>query len=158
MFAFITISVAALTSLAQAVTVPNPDTPLFYLVSTGSTSANNDLLPLRMNPSGPGTASLTGSGIPARFYFAQGKLTIYDPDNNTFPYRPLINTLPGADGCQTFGALTFVQGTSTNKCASYNTFLIQSNAEDSQLGSELVFDSVGGFYACGGGQEVRDDP
>jgi len=107
-----------------------------------------------MNASGGGSASLVCSGVLARFYFSQGTLAIYDPNGNNLPYRPLINTLPGPNGCQTFGALTFVQGSSTNKCGSFNTFQIQSNSQDSQLGSELVFNFVGGFYACNGGQEV----
>ena len=36
----------------------------------------------------------------------------------------------------------------------YNTFSIQSDTENSQLGAQLSFNSVGGFYACGSGQDV----
>lgn len=103
---------------------------------------------------GGGSASLLGSGTPALFYFYQGQLTVYDPNGNSFPYRPLINTVQGASGCGNFGALQFVQGTSTNKCASYSSFQLQSNQQDSQLGAELVFNYVGGFYACNSGVEV----
>lgn len=103
---------------------------------------------------GGGSASLIGSGTPALFYFYQGQLTVYDPNGNSFPYRPLINTVPAASGCSNFGALQFVQGTSTNKCASYSSFQLQSNQQDSQLGAELVFNFTGGFYACNGGAEV----
>jgi hypothetical protein len=61
---------------------------------------------------------------------------------------------PHANGCQRFGARAFVRGTSTNKYASYSSFQIQSNGQNSQLGAELVFNYVGGFYACSSGQEV----
>jgi len=144
---------SALPALVWSATVPNADTPLFYLVSTSASSPN--LLPLRMpGGGGGGSASLLGSGTPALFYFWQGQLTVYDPNGNTFPYRPLINTVQVATGCTNFGALDFVEGTSTNKCASYSSFQLQSNQQDSQLGAELVFNYVGGFYACNSGSEV----
>lgn len=100
---------------------------------------------------GGGLASLLGGGPPALFYFYQGALTVSD---GTQTYRPLINTVQDANGCQNFGALAFVQGTSTNKCASYSSFQIQSDGQNGQLGAELVFNYVGGFYACSSGQEV----
>uniref|UniRef100_A0A8H7XP81 Uncharacterized protein n=1 Tax=Psilocybe cubensis TaxID=181762 RepID=A0A8H7XP81_PSICU len=103
---------------------------------------------------GGGPASLLGSGTPARFYFYQGELAVHDPDDSSFPYRLLINTIPAAGGCTNFGALHFVQGTSTNKCASYESFQLQSNQQDSQLGAELVFNFTGGFYVCNSGAEV----
>ncbi|CAA7266674.1 unnamed protein product [Cyclocybe aegerita] len=144
---------SAIPALIWGATVPNADTPLFYLVSSSKSPAN--LLPVRMSSGGGGgLATLKGSGVPAQLYFYQGTLTVYDPNNNTFPYRPLVNSIQDASGCQSFGALVFVQGTSTNKCARYSSFQIQSNAENSQLGAELVFNYVGGFYACGSGQEI----
>lgn len=50
--------------------------------------------------------------------------------------------------------LRFLEGWSTNKCAMYSTFLIWSNQESSQLGAKLSFNSLGGLYACGAGQDV----
>ena len=115
------------------------------------------LQPVRMSSAGSGYASLTGTGVPAQFYFYQGRLTIYDPNNNTLPYLPLINSFQNnVASCDTFGALVFVQGGSTNKCAKYSSFQIQSNGQNSQLGAELVFNYVGGFYSCSSGQEVRE--
>ena len=39
----------------------------------------------------------------------------------------------------------------------FNTFGIQSDTENSQLGAQLTFNYVGGFYACGSGQDVGVD-
>ncbi|KDR71544.1 hypothetical protein GALMADRAFT_213838 [Galerina marginata CBS 339.88] len=139
------------TVLVWSATIPNADTPLFYLVASSPSSVN--LLPLRMTSGGGGgLASFLGSGTPALFYFWQGQLTAIDPSGST--YRPLIDSHQDANGCQNFGALAFVQGGSTNKCASYSSFQLQSNNQDSQLGAQLVFNYVGGFYACSSGQEV----
>jgi len=137
--------------LAVSVRIPNADTPLFYLVSSSQNAASN-LLPVRINPSGGGDASLTGSGPPAQFYFFQGALTARDASGTT--YRPYVNSIQGASGCSAGGAFGFVQGTSTNKCTQYTSFQIQSDQENSQLGANLVFNYVGGFYACGSGQNV----
>ncbi|KAF8954877.1 hypothetical protein BDZ97DRAFT_1798900 [Flammula alnicola] len=151
-FSKVCVLLSALPALVWSLTIPNADTPAFYLVSSSQSSAN--LLPLRMNSGGAGHVSLLGGGTPALFYFYQGQLTVYDPNGNSFPYRPLIDSAQDANGCENFGALTFVQGTSTNKCSRYTSFQIQSNNQDSQLGAELVFNYVGGFYACNSGQEV----
>jgi hypothetical protein len=166
-------TIATCPILTWSLTIPNADTPVFYLVSS-STSSSNLLVskvhalihfatafssvfqPLRMNSAGSGSASLLGSGPPAQFYFYQGQLTVYDPNGNIFPYRPLINSAQISTGCETFGALVFVQGSSTNKCARSTSFQIQSNGQDSQLGAELVFNFVGGFYSCNSGQEVSN--
>lgn len=64
--------------------------------------------------------------------------------------HPLISGILGPSGCSTYGPLGFVQGSSTNKCSLVDTFQIQSNTEDTKLGSKLVFNFVGEFYACGG--------
>lgn len=102
--------------------------------------------------SGNGVASLTGTGAIGQFYFYQGRLTAYDP---TTAYIPLINTQQtDVSTCAKSGALAFVQGGSTNKCASYSSFQIQSDTQNSQLGAQLVFNYVGGFYLCSNGQEV----
>ncbi|KAJ3516880.1 hypothetical protein NLJ89_g859 [Agrocybe chaxingu] len=152
-FASSLLHLSAIPALIWATTVPNADTPLFYLVSSSQSPVN--LLPVRMpSGGGGGVATLGASGVPAQFYFCQGALTVYDPNNNVFPYRPLVNSVQDASGCQSFGALVFVQGTSTNKCARCSSFQIQSNAENSQLGAELVFNYVGGFFACGSGEEI----
>ena len=39
----------------------------------------------------------------------------------------------------------------------FNSFQIQSDTENSQLGAQLVFNYVGSFYACGSGQDVGVD-
>lgn len=52
-------------------------------------------------------------------------------------------------GCSTYGQFGFTSGSSSNKCALYNTFSIQSNSQNSQLGAKLSFNGVGGFYTCG---------
>ncbi|KIJ97811.1 hypothetical protein K443DRAFT_681251 [Laccaria amethystina LaAM-08-1] len=66
------------------------------------------------------------------------------------PYRVHLSLSPSSTGCTTYGGLDFVQGTSTNKCASYSGFQIQSNTENSQLGAQLVVNFEGGFYVCSG--------
>jgi hypothetical protein len=68
--------------------------------------------------------------------------------------RPLIGSVLGSTGCSSYGQLGFVEGSSSNKCAKYNTFNIQSDPENSQLGARLTFNFVGGFYSCGSGQDV----
>lgn len=114
-----------------------------------------------MNPNIFGDASLTGSSPFAKFYFWQGYLTAMDPtgatdpNGNPYTYRPYVNSVENASGCSAGGAFGFVQGTSTNKCTQYTSFQIQSDGENSQLGAALVFNYVGGFYACGSGQNVR---
>lgn len=64
----------------------------------------------------------------------------------------LIAAIPMSD-CTTYGQLGFA-GSTSDKCALRDTFGIQSNTENSQLGAKLVFNSVGGFYACGSGLDV----
>ncbi|KAF8889413.1 hypothetical protein CPB84DRAFT_1447297 [Gymnopilus junonius] len=140
---------ATLPSLTWSATIPNADTPLFYLVATSPASVN--LLPLRKTAGGGGYASLLGSGAPAEFYFWQGQLALYDPSGF---YRPFIDTHEDANGCQKFGALGYSGGSNTNKCASFGGFQLQSNTQDSQLGAQLVFNYVGGFYSCTSGSQV----
>ncbi|KAF5319601.1 hypothetical protein D9619_008356 [Psilocybe cf. subviscida] len=149
-------SILVAAASASALTIPGASTPAFYLVSS-STTASANLLPLRMaTGSGNGDPTLTGTGAPAIFYFYQGQLKVYDvAGGNQNPFRPLINTIQtGAGSCANHGALVFVQGSSTNKCASYNSFQIQSNNQNSQLGAKLVFNFVGGFFSCNNGQQV----
>ena len=64
----------------------------------------------------------------------------------------LIAAIPISE-CSTYGQLGFA-GSTSDKCALRDTFGIQSNTENSQLGAKLVFNSVGGFYACGSGLDV----
>lgn len=152
--------------MVNAVRIPNADTPLFYLVAASSSQSFNllvrSLFPstgclvrsligsqsLRF-PSGSGTwASLLGSGSFPKWYFWQGNLVVVAPDGGSTPWRPFINTIPAANGCSKSGPLGFTLG-STNKCAKYGNFQIQSFGENSQLGAKLVVDYTGGFYACG---------
>ncbi|KAF8641746.1 hypothetical protein AX16_009823 [Volvariella volvacea WC 439] len=135
------ISAFALPSAINAYVPSGADTPAFYLVSS-STSGSSNLLPVRMD------GSLTGSQPPAIFYFKQGRL-VATPSQGGPEFRPLIDS-PPMGACATYGALGFVQGTSTNKCARYDSFYIQSNPENAQLGARLTFNWQGAFYACSG--------
>lgn len=112
------------------------------------------LQPLRTDGGAGGYATLTGSGPIGQFFFYQGSLTAAPRPSSTVNQRPLIGSVLGSTGCSTYGSLGFTEGSSSNKCARYTTFSIQSNQENSQLGAKLAFNSVGGFYACGSGQDV----
>ncbi|KDR71543.1 hypothetical protein GALMADRAFT_102529 [Galerina marginata CBS 339.88] len=144
--------IASLAVGVASVVLPGADTPLFYLVASSSNAPSN-LLPLRLNGGAGGYATLTGTAAIGKFYFYQGRLTAQDPAGIT-TYRPLIGSVLGSTGCSTYGSLGFVQGSSSDKCARYDGFQIQSNTENSQLGAMLVVNYVGGFYACGSGQDV----
>ena len=152
---------AALPSLVYAIVPPGASTPLFYLVSSSSTSSANLLVsppsslfsPTHTHPvTQPvhldGTLSASSSSPPAQFYFSQGSL--YALSSSTSPYRVLISLSPSSTGCTTYGGLGFVQDSSSNKCASYSGFQIQSNGQNSQLGAQLVVNFQGGFYECSG--------
>ena len=76
-----------------------------------------------------------------------------DPSSPSVSSPALIGAIPSSGGCTTYGQLGFF-GSSSNKCSLRDTFGIQSNTENSQLGAKLVFNSVGGFYACGSGLDV----
>ncbi|CAA7266675.1 unnamed protein product [Cyclocybe aegerita] len=148
-------SVAALLSGAASVVLPGADTPLFYFVASSPNSSAN-LLPLRINGGTGGYSTLTGSGPIGQFYFQQGRLRAHDLAGTTPMqyYMPLLGSVLTSTGCTTYGSLGFVLGASSNKCARYDGFQIQSNTENSQLGAKLVYNYVGGFYACGAGQDV----
>ena len=91
-----------------------------------------------------------GSGTIGQFFFIQGSLVSGNQGNPA-----LINTFQTGTGtCATSGQLGFF-GSTSNKCASRNTFSIQSDTENSQLGAFLAFNNVGGFFACGANQDVR---
>jgi len=140
-------------ALVRAVVPPGADTPMFYLVAS-STSSGANLLPLRTDGGAGGYATLTGSGPIGQFYFYQGALTAAPRPGSSSTQKPLIGSVLGSTGCSTYGALGFTEGSSSNKCAKYNTFHIQSDSENSQLGAKLDFNFAGGFYACGSGQDV----
>ncbi|KAF8345105.1 hypothetical protein F5887DRAFT_229733 [Amanita rubescens] len=150
------ISIVASASFAGAVTVPGASTPSFYLVASSNTTGPN-LLPLQTSGGAGGYATLTGSGPIGVFYFYQGVLTAAPAPGSTATQRALIGAVPLSGGCSTYGQLGFVVGSSSDECALYNTFSIQSDTESSLLGSQLSFNSVGGFYACGSGQDVGVD-
>ncbi|KAF8804921.1 hypothetical protein BYT27DRAFT_7225108 [Phlegmacium glaucopus] len=133
--------------LVSSVVVPGADTPLFYLVSSSSTPSINLL-------GSGGPATLTGSGPIGQYYFFQGRLTVLDPAGTTYTYRPVIDAVSVSADCSTYGSLGFVQGSSTDKCALYDSFHIQSDTENSQLGAKLVFNFAGGFYVCGSSHDV----
>jgi hypothetical protein len=69
--------------------------------------------------------------------------------------RTYISYSPTGAGCSTDGPLNFVSGTSTNKCASPLYFYLQANTRMSSLGSQLVNNWKGGFWACGLDYTVR---
>ncbi|TEB23412.1 hypothetical protein FA13DRAFT_1694415 [Coprinellus micaceus] len=148
-FLFTTIS-----SFAWAIIVPGADSPSFYLiaVSTGTSSVRPAIL-----SSGGGYASLQGSGFPIQSYFFQGQLKAALDRSGEPSHRPYVDTgFTDTGSCATYGRLGYLEGssTSTNKCASYSSFQIQSNPENSQLGARLTFNSVGGFYSCGAEEEI----
>ncbi|KAF8884658.1 hypothetical protein BD779DRAFT_1442999 [Infundibulicybe gibba] len=149
------VTLAIAPSLVFSKVLPGADTPLFYLVSTSLVGAEN-LLPLRTSGGSNGGSALTGSGPIGQFYFKQGQFVAVNPDDPT--QSSVLNTLisgrPVGAGCTTAGALVFVQGSSTNKCArSDQPFSLHSDPENSQLGASLTLDP-GSFYACGPEQEV----
>ncbi|KAF8884644.1 hypothetical protein BD779DRAFT_1442990 [Infundibulicybe gibba] len=143
-------------SLVFSVVIPGADTPLFYLVSSSSTASAN-LLPLRTSSS-TGGSTLTGSGPIGKFYFKGGQFVAVDPNGSPEPPNPTLRSLVSSTQvstatCTTAGALVFVQGSSSNKCAHPAPFSIRSNQENSQLGASLALDP-GSFYACGPGLDV----
>ncbi|TFK35678.1 GPI-anchored small secreted protein [Crucibulum laeve] len=149
------LSIAALIAPAfvYSIVPPGADTPEFYLVASSASNPAN-LLPVRTEGGSGGYATLTGTGSIGKFYFYQGALTGAPRTSSSSTLRPLIGSVLGATGCSTYGALGFTEGSSSNKCARYSSFYLQSNPENSQLGARLTFNWVGGFYACGSGQDV----
>lgn len=140
---------SALPFLVSAIVPPGASTPLFYLVSSTSVSPGTlNLLPVLLN------GALYGSSSPALFYFSQGSLYALSSPTSSPPYRVLLSLSPISTGCTTYGGLGFVQGSSSNKCASYSGFQIQSNTQNSQLGAQLVVNFQGGFYECSGSTVV----
>ncbi|PPR01771.1 hypothetical protein CVT24_001811 [Panaeolus cyanescens] len=155
----------AVPQLTAAVVLPNADTPLFHLVASSSSSTNLLAVRLQSGTGYPGgEATLLGGGQPAKFYFRQGQLVVHypgiDPRLGPSYLRPYVNSIQDGAGCPNFGSFGFVQSVSSNKCTKYSTFQILSNDENSQLGSELVFNYKGGFYSCSGGQQIyyKDTP
>jgi len=73
------------------------------------------------------------------------------PQGSNNAQRPLIGAIPSSTGCTSYGPLGFTQGSSSDKCAKYDSFYIQS---ESQLGALLSLNFLGGFYACGSNQDV----
>ncbi|KIM36402.1 hypothetical protein M413DRAFT_449125 [Hebeloma cylindrosporum] len=140
------------TPIQPRATVPGADTPEFYLVAS-STESETNLLPLRLSGGSNGYTSLTGTGPIGVFYFYQGKFVGAEPSTPAVSSPALIGAIPISSGCTTYGPLGF-SGSSTDKCALRDSFAIQSNAENSQLGAKLVFNYEGGFYACGSGLDV----
>ncbi|KIJ97822.1 hypothetical protein K443DRAFT_681255 [Laccaria amethystina LaAM-08-1] len=143
---------ASLLTAASAIVVPGASTPLFYLVASSSSSSAN-LLPVLLSGT-LGTPSSTNAA--AQFYFSQGSFFALSSSSGsppTFspspPYKVYYNSVPASD-CTTFGQLSFIQGSTTNKCAQFTGFGLQSDTENSQLGAQLVVNSVGGFYLCAG--------
>lgn len=143
---------------------PNTDTPLFYFVSSSTNALGTRFLsssttltdvpnyqPLRTVGGAGGYSTLTGSGPIGQFYFSQGKLVAVPPPGSSTIQKPLIGAIPSSAGCTTYGPLGFTQGSSSDKCAKYESFYIQS---ESQLGAQLSFNLLGGFYACGSNQDV----
>ncbi len=84
-------------------------------------------------------------------------MTAAPAPGSTSTQRANIGAILGSTGCSTYGQLGFVTGSSSDKCAKYNSFQIQSDTENSQLGAQLTFNYVGGFYACGSGKDVGVD-
>lgn len=73
------------------------------------------------------------------------------PRGSNTTQRLLIGATSSSTGCTRHGPLRLTQGSSPDKCAKYDSFYIQS---ESQLGAQLSFNFLGGFYACGSNQDV----
>ena len=97
-------------------------------------------------------AALGGGGPIGKLYFYQGRLVAQDPAGGFSP--AYINATPSSSECTTFGPLGF--GSGSNKCALSQSFELQSDTENSQLGARLVFNNQGGFVACGTTQDVGE--
>ncbi|KAF8884642.1 GPI-anchored small secreted protein [Infundibulicybe gibba] len=135
-FPFASVLCVLIPAGVYSVTLPNADTPLFHLVSSSS-NAEANLLPLR-----------TSGG-------SNGVFVAVDPQTTTSTLRPIVNSIPAGGGCTPGGTLSFGQGGGSNKCAISGGFQIHSNEENSQLGANLVLNSVGSFYACGTSLDMR---
>ncbi|TFK61092.1 hypothetical protein BDN72DRAFT_890235 [Pluteus cervinus] len=155
LLAFFSLTLLSLTAV-KGVVIPGAASPVFYLVASSSASGSN-LLPLRINGGSGGYSTLAGSGPIGYFYFYQGVLTEapppYPPSPTTVTSRATLGFIPISTGCSTYGQLGF-SSSSSDKCASYSTFGISSDNENSQLGAQLVYNYVGGFYSCGSGKDV----
>ncbi|KAF8641737.1 hypothetical protein AX16_009814 [Volvariella volvacea WC 439] len=148
------IGALTLPSAVNAYRPPGADTPAFHLVSS-STSGSSNLLPVRIDNSIGGYATLTGSQPIAIFYFTQGRLVAAPPPGGNLQQLPIIDAQQIGNGvCTTYGAWVFHQGSNSNRCAKGNAFYIQSNPENAQLGARLTFDWQGGFYACGADKRI----
>jgi len=140
-------------TLVHSIVPPGASTPEFYLVASSENPSAN-LLPLRTEGGANGYATLTGTGAIGQFYFFQGVLTGVPRPSRTSTLRPDIGAILGPTSCSTYGPLGFTESSSSDKCALFSTFGISSDSENSQLGAKLNFNNVGGFYACGDGQDV----
>jgi hypothetical protein len=106
--------------------------------------------------SGAVTLQDVGPTFPAQNYFYQGHLRCSLDRTGDPNYRAYINTgFTNTGSCATYGKLGYLQGSTTNKCATYPNFQLQANQQNAQLGSRLTVNHVGGFFACGPDEEVR---
>jgi hypothetical protein len=149
-----------LISTAVAIIPPGADTPLFYLVASSKNGGSGNLAPLRTTGGTGGYSTLTTSNPIGQFYFSQGTLTAAPLPGSTTTQRAVLGSIPLSTGCTEYGPFGFVGGSSSDKCAKYSPFAIQSDPENSQLGARLTFNSTGQFYACGSGEDVyyKTDP
>ncbi|KAF5313978.1 hypothetical protein D9611_006775 [Ephemerocybe angulata] len=150
LFLFLILSTIA--SITSAIRVQNADTPSFYFVaiSPGVTSVNSVLVPFM-----GGNANINGGGRVIQNYFYQGALTGTFNNDGQPALRPYIDTgFTSTGSCAKYGPLSYIEGSTTNKCASFGNFWIAANEENSQLGSRLTFNWQGDFYACGWEGEI----
>jgi len=152
-FAALCMLIGSVIPLVSSLVIPGASTPVFYLVATtpGSSDPAN-LLPVRLSGGTGGYASLTGSGPFGQFYFYQGYFVVVG-STPTILDQVLIASQPYVSGCTPYGQLGYSTSDS-DYCAQYHSFEIQSDTENSQLGAFLVFNYVGGFYACGSTLDV----
>ncbi|KAJ2920057.1 hypothetical protein MD484_g290, partial [Candolleomyces efflorescens] len=150
--ALLTLALAPVLSLALV--FPGADGPSFYLiaVSLGTSSVRPVLFD---SSSGAVTLQDNGPKFPAQNYFQQGHLRCSLDRTGDPNYRAYIDTgFTGTGSCATFGKLGYLEGSTTNKCATYPKFQLQANKENAQLGSRLTINHVGGFFACGPDEEI----
>ncbi|KAJ3538437.1 hypothetical protein NMY22_g5169 [Coprinellus aureogranulatus] len=143
----LSLSLAMLVDFVAAVMVPGASTPLFYLVASGTTSTSCFFPYVRLRDSS-GAWFISDSGAPAQFYFMGNRLVVNGRQSS-------VNTRQvGSGSCANSGQVVTTPGSNTNKCATFDTFGLESNRENSQLGAHLVFNNVGSFYVCGRQRDV----
>lgn len=110
--------------------------------------------PVRIVGGTEGNATLSGNAPIGEFYFFEN---IFVTVNSTRDAQDTvyIGAVTTPSGCTTYGPLSFTLKDGRDDCSNENSFNIRPDEENKQLGAYLVFNFVGGFYACGSEKDVR---